>query len=158
VCENNLYMEYTPIDYITAVDHPAADRASAYGLEPIVVDGNDVDAVYATAKQAIDKARIGGGPSLVEALTYRSGGHSRADPGKYRPAEEVEAWKNYDPIILYHQRLLARGFNEVVLTEITNKVADQVDQATEGAKSGAEPPMESIFTELWADGGSEWRN
>ncbi len=158
VCENNLYMEYTPIDFITAVSHPAADRASAYGLEPIVVDGNDVDAVYAIAKQAIDKARDGGGPSLVEAITYRSGGHSRADPGKYRPAEEVEAWKNYDPIIVYHQRLLARGFSEAALTEINNTIADQVDRATEGAKNGAQPPLESIFTELWADGGSEWRN
>ena len=93
VCENNLYMEYTPIDVITAVPNPAADRASAYGLESILVDGNDPDAVYLEASDAVTKARSGGGPSLIEAVTYRSGGHSRADPGKYRPAEEVEAWK-----------------------------------------------------------------
>ncbi len=92
VCENNQYMEYTAIGAVTAVPRPAADRASAYGLEPIVVDGNDVTAVRAVADRAIDRARAGDGPSLIEALTYRHGGHSRADPGKYRPAEEVAAW------------------------------------------------------------------
>src|SRR5206468_9524348 len=80
VCENNQYMEYTPIRSVTAVEHPAADRASAYGLEPILVDGNDADVMYERARQTIDTARNGGGPSLVEALTYRHGGHSRADP------------------------------------------------------------------------------
>ena len=92
VCENNLYMEYTPIETVTAVKHPAADRASAYGLEPIVVDGNDVDAVYDAAGAAFDRARAGGGPALIEALTYRHSGHSRADPGKYRPDDEVREW------------------------------------------------------------------
>src|SRR6202795_3777456 len=89
VCENNLYMEYTPIANVTAVEHPAADRASAYGLPPILIDGNDVDVVYATAVAAIARARAGDGPSLVEAETYRHGGHSRADPATYRPPEEV---------------------------------------------------------------------
>src|SRR5664280_1462589 len=68
VCENNLYMEYTPIADVTAVEHPAADRASAYGLERIVIDGNDADAVYRTAKTAYDKARAGNGPSLIECM------------------------------------------------------------------------------------------
>ncbi len=158
VCENNLYMEYTPIDYITAVANPAADRASAYGLEPMIIDGNDVDVVYDTARKLLERARQGEGPSLVEAITYRSGGHSRADPAKYRPPAEVEAWKEYDPIIVYHQRLLDRGFSESTLTEISNRVADQVDRATAAAKAGAQPPLESIFTELWADGGSAWRS
>jgi acetoin:2,6-dichlorophenolindophenol oxidoreductase subunit alpha len=112
VCENNLYMEYTPIDVITAVDHPAADRASAYGLESIVIDGNDPDDVYLTARKAIGRARDGGGPTLIEAITYRSGGHSRADPGKYRPEDEVEAWKQRDPIPVYHDRLLTTGVPE----------------------------------------------
>ena len=75
VCENNLYMEYTPIDLITAVEHPAADRAAAYGLPKIVVDGNDADAVYDVAKDALELARSGQGPSLIEAITYRHGGH-----------------------------------------------------------------------------------
>src|SRR5712672_3456705 len=92
VCENNLYMEYTPIESVTAVEHPAADRASAYGLEPILVDGNDADVMYETASRTIAKARDGDGPSLVEALTYRHGGHSRGDPASYRPKEEVREW------------------------------------------------------------------
>src|ERR1700740_3127884 len=77
VCENNQYMEYTPIRDITAVEHPAGDRASAYGLEKIVIDGNDADVVYRTAQDAFDKARTGGGRALVECLTYR---HSRPPP------------------------------------------------------------------------------
>src|SRR5919109_1735955 len=70
VCENNLYMEYTSIHDVTAVEHPAADRASAYGLEPVLIDGNDVDVVYRTAQRALDLARKGGGPRLIEAETY----------------------------------------------------------------------------------------
>src|ERR671918_2514508 len=89
VCENNLYMEYTAIGEVTAVPNPAADPASAYGLEPILIDGNDADEVHATAVRTVERARSGQGPSLVEAVTYRHGGHSRAHPGKYRPKEEV---------------------------------------------------------------------
>ena len=84
------------------MEHPAADRASAYGLERIVVDGNDVDAVYEVAAATVGPGpRAARGPSLIEALTYRHGGHSRADPGKYRPDEEVAAWMARDPIPLY---------------------------------------------------------
>ena len=106
VCENNLYMEYTPISAVTAVEHPAADRASAYGLPSIVVDGNDADAVYKVATAALTKARAGGGPSLIEAMTYRHSGHSRADPGKYRPEGELEKWLLRDPVVTYRERLL----------------------------------------------------
>src|ERR1700674_1533239 len=106
VCENNLYMEYTPISSVTAVKHPAADRAASYGLDRQGIDGNDADVVYSTARDAIAKARSGGGPSLVECLTYRHSGHSRADPAKYRPKEEVEEWMKRDPVTLYRNRLL----------------------------------------------------
>jgi pyruvate dehydrogenase E1 component alpha subunit len=151
-------MEYTPIDLITAVKNPAADRASAYGLESIVVDGNDPDHVHLEARKAVAKARSGDGPSLIEAITYRSGGHSRADPGKYRPAEEVEAWKDRDPIPMYHDRLLSLGTPEDRLTSIEREVAGMVDAATEFAKAGAEPAEGALMTEVWADGGSAWRN
>ena len=158
VCENNLYMEYTPIDLITAVPRPAADRASAYGLEPITVDGNDADAVHQVAQDAFARARVGEGPSLIEATTYRSGGHSRADPGNYRPADEVEAWKDHDPIPLYHRRLLRLGVPEQELTQISNDVARRVDEATEFAKAGRHPGEEHLMTDVWTDGGSAWRN
>jgi len=158
VCENNLYMEYTPIDLITAVENPAADRAAAYGLEPVLIDGNDPDAVFLTASKAISRARSGGGPSLVEAVTYRSGGHSRADPGKYRPAAEVEAWKDRDPIPMYHDRLLSLGTPEETLSGIEREVAQAVDAATEFAKAGRQPGETALLTDVYADGGSRWRN
>ena len=158
VCENNLYMEYTPIDLITAVANPAADRAGAYGLESIIVDGNDADAVYQVAKTVVDRARRGEGPALVEAQTYREQGHSRADPAKYRPTAEVEAWKARDPIPMYHERLLRLGVSEGDLSSIQQDVARRVDEATEFAKGGREPGAEHLMTDVWADGGSAWRN
>ncbi|MGB7861467.1 MAG: thiamine pyrophosphate-dependent dehydrogenase E1 component subunit alpha [Acidimicrobiia bacterium] len=158
VCENNLYMEYTPIDVITAVAHPAADRAGSYGLESIVIDGNDPDHVYLTARKTLNRARNGGGPALVEAITYRSGGHSRADPAKYRPTEEVEAWNRRDPIPMYHDRLLSIGTPEAQLSSIERQVAESIDAATEFAKAGAEPGPATLMTEVYADGGSQWRN
>jgi acetoin:2,6-dichlorophenolindophenol oxidoreductase subunit alpha len=159
VCENNLYMEYTPISEVTAVEHPAADRASAYGLEPILVDGNDPDEVHAAAVRTVERARTGEGPSLVEAVTYRHGGHSRADPAKYRPDDEVKQWLARDPIPMYRERLAAEGADGDTLDGIDREVEEAVDRATEEAKDGPFPdPDESLLTELWADGGSSWRS
>jgi TPP-dependent pyruvate/acetoin dehydrogenase alpha subunit len=140
VCENNLYMEYTAIADITAVPRPAADRASAYGLDPSAIDGN------------------GGGPSLIEAVTYRHGGHSRADPGKYRPADEVEAWLRYDPITVYRGRLQRLGVDQAAIDRIDHEVTAEVDRATDHAIAGDLPSPAAATTDLWADGGSSWRN
>ncbi|MFL5769641.1 MAG: thiamine pyrophosphate-dependent dehydrogenase E1 component subunit alpha [Chloroflexota bacterium] len=158
VCENNQYMEYTPIGAVTAVARPAADRASAYGLEPIVVDGNDVEAVFDVARRAIDRARAGDGPSLVEAVTYRHGGHSRADPGKYRPDDEVEAWKARDPIPAERARLRDAGVDEATLDAIDEEAEAKIAAAEAEARAGAEPSPSVIETQMWADGGSSWRS
>jgi acetoin:2,6-dichlorophenolindophenol oxidoreductase subunit alpha len=158
ICENNQYMEYTPIGSVTAVPHPAADRAPAYGLEPVVVDGNDVEAVYEVAQAAIGRARDGGGPALIEAITYRHGGHSRADPGKYRPDEEVKAWLARDPLPAYRNVPIGRGIDEATLDAIDKNAKDAVDRATEEAKAGPEPSIELAATNVWADGGHAWRN
>jgi len=158
VCENNLYMEYTPIGQVTAVEHPAADRASAYGLDPIIVDGNDVDAVYEVARDAYAEARAGNGPSLIEAKTYRHQGHSRADPAKYRPDGELEKWLERDPVKLYRARLLEQSFEEAELSTVEQDVVNQVDDATEKAKAAPPPPLDFIEKDVWADGGSAWRN
>lgn len=157
VCENNLWMEYTPISSVTAVEHPAADRASAYGLESIVIDGNDPDVVYDHATRAFERARSGGGPSLIEAMTYRHGGHSRADPGDYRPPDEVEAWLDRDPLD-YRDRLVAVGIDEAEIEAIERETDDAVDAATEAAKAASPPPLEAAYTNVWADGGWAWRN
>ncbi len=158
VCENNLYMEYTAIGDVSAVPNPAADRAAAYGLDSIIVDGNDADDVYMAATRALDQARAGKGPSLIEAKTYRHGGHSRADPGKYRPQEEVDAWLERDPIPMYHQRLLGLGVEEGTLATIATTTGAAVDVATQVAIAGRVPSLDTIYTDVWADGGSEWRN
>jgi acetoin:2,6-dichlorophenolindophenol oxidoreductase subunit alpha len=158
VCENNLYMEYTPIRSVTAVENPAADRAAAYGLERIVADGNDPDEMYDVARRAIVKARGGGGPSLVEARTYRHGGHSRADPGTYRPDEEIKEWLARDPIPTFRDRLLQAGVDTNALDGIDRAARALVDRATEEARAAPAPDPTSLETEVWADGGSAWRN
>lgn len=158
VCENNLYMEYTAIHKVTPVDHPAADRASAYGLESIVIDGNDADEVYQTAVWAIERARSGEGPSLIEAKTYRHQGHSRADPAKYRPEGELEAWLERDPVKQYRERLLELGVTEDEITAMEREVDRMVDEATEAAEASPPPSEDLIFKDVWASGGAEWRN
>jgi len=158
VCENNLYMEYTPISAVTAVEHPAADRASAYGLPSIIVDGNDADAVYKVAGEALAKARAGGGPSLIEAMTYRHSGHSRADPATYRPKGELEKWLLRDPVVMYRERLLKLGVNEPTLKDMEAVAMGKVDQATEISKASPAPSIDDIEKNVWVDGGSAWRN
>ena len=158
VCENNLYMEYTPIGDVTAVTHPAADRAAAYGLPRIIVDGNDADIVYRTAGSAYEKARAGGGPSLIECLTYRHSGHSRADPAKYRPEGELERWKQRDPLKIYRERLKQFGVGEEDIARIETDVKRRVDEATEECKAAPLPPADILTKDVYADGGFAWRN
>jgi len=158
VCENNLYMEYTPIKDVTAVEHPAADRACAYGLPRIVIDGNDADAVYRSARDAYEKARAGGGPSLIECMTYRHSGHSRADPAKYRPKGELEKWKERDPLKIYRARLAQFGIADDVIAAIETNVKRMVDEATEACKAAPMPPLDILTTDVYADGGFAWRN
>src|SRR5580700_6357373 len=157
VCENNLYMEYTPIGDVTAVEHPAAGRASAYGLEPILIDGNDADVVYRTASTAYKRARAGGGPSLVECITYRHSGHSRADPAKYRPEGELDEWKKHDPVKLYRERLKQFGVAEDAIVAIEADVRRVVDEATAKCKAAPPPGADILCTDVYADGGFAWR-
>ncbi len=157
-CENNLWMEYTRTSDVTAVANPAADRASAYGLESIIVDGNDADAVFEVTSLAIARARAGEGPSMIEAKTYRHGGHSRADPGKYRPDEELAEWLLKDPIPLYRSRLVEMGVSEDDLLLLEADVDAEVETATNEAKAGEVPGEELLFQDVWADGSGSWRN
>jgi TPP-dependent pyruvate/acetoin dehydrogenase alpha subunit len=158
VCENNLYMEYTPIGEVTAVKYPAADRAAAYGLERIVIDGNDADVVFRAARTAYAKARAGGGPSLIECITYRHSGHSRADPAKYRPEGELEKWKERDPVKIYRERLKQFGIEETVIVRIEADAKRRVDEATEKCKAAPPPALDLLTTDVYADGGFAWRN
>jgi len=157
VCENNLYMEYTPIHQVTAVKHPAADRASAYGLESIVVDGNDADEVYRAASEALAKARAGGGPSLIEAMTYRHSGHSRADPAKYRRRASSTAGSSATRSRSTRAAAQA-GLCGGDLKDIESATTAKVDEATNAAKASPTPSLDLIYKDVWADGGWTWRN
>ncbi|KUO06280.1 thiamine pyrophosphate-dependent dehydrogenase E1 component subunit alpha [Streptomyces caeruleatus] len=157
VCENNLYMEYTPIADVTAVPRPAADRAPAYGIPGEVVDGNDVVAVQDVVARLAGRARAGDGPALLEALTYRHFGHSRADPATYRPAEEVERWLKHDPLDLARGRLVEMGVPEAVVAEADERATSLVAKAVEAAKAGPAPDPREALTDVWADGGAAWR-
>ncbi|HEV8164497.1 MAG TPA: thiamine pyrophosphate-dependent dehydrogenase E1 component subunit alpha [Actinomycetota bacterium] len=157
VCENNLYMEYTPIASVTAVAQPAADRAPAYGLPAEVVDGNDVVAVLEATSKAVDRARAGNGPTIIEALTYRQYGHSRSDPAKYRPQEEVDRWLKRDPLTLLADRLRGDGVAEEAIEERRRRAQEVVAAAVEAAKAAPPPDEATAFTDVWADGGARWR-
>lgn len=108
VCENNLYGEFTRIDHTTPYEDLVI-RARGYAMEAVMVDGNDVEAVYEAAARAVNRARGGGGPTFIECKTYRHRGHSRTDPAKYRAPEEVEAWLKRDPLILHRKVLKEAG-------------------------------------------------
>jgi pyruvate dehydrogenase E1 component alpha subunit len=157
VCENNLYMEYTPIGAVTAVASPAADRAPAYGLPAEVIDGNDVVVVAEAVARAADRARSGGGPTVLEARTYRHFGHSRTDPAKYRPADEVEEWLQRDPLSVARGRLASAGVSPETVTAAADRAAAAVAAAVAEAKAAPPPDPQAAFTDVWADGGSAWR-
>ncbi len=99
IITNNLYGEYSPLRTTTPIDD-LARRADPFGIPGIIVDGQDIDAVHAATSEAVERARRGEGPTLLEMKTYRYRGHSRSDPAKYRPAGELDAWKARDPIDL----------------------------------------------------------
>ena len=158
ICENNFYMEYTPIASVTAVTNPAADRAVAYGLPSEVIDGNDVLVVKDAVARAAWRAREGEGPTVIEAHTYRQYGHSRSDPAKYRPAEEVEEWLKRDPLNLARSRLESLGVPAEAIGAADARAGQIVDAAIDAAKNAPDPDPAQALTDVWADGGATWRS
>jgi pyruvate dehydrogenase E1 component alpha subunit len=134
VIENNLYGEYTPMRKTTPIDD-LAERARPFRMPGVVVDGNDVEKVYAAAREAVDRARRGGGPSLLECKTYRHRGHSRTDPGKYRPDDEVKAWLARDPLLITGARLRSAGaLTEDEDARLRSELAATIDACAERAE------------------------
>ena len=158
VCENNWYMEYTPIGEVIPVALPAADRAAAYGLDRIVVDGNDVAAVRQVVGDAVRAARDGQGPSLVEAQTYRLKGHSAADGGAYRPAEEVARWRERDPLLRTRAALAAAGTAAEKLDEIDARIKSDLAELAQQVLARPAPDPAGAWTDVWSDGSWQWRN
>jgi acetoin:2,6-dichlorophenolindophenol oxidoreductase subunit alpha len=151
IVENNLYGEYTPMRE-TAPSEDVADRAAAYRMPAVIVDGQDVGAVHGVVSEAIRRARTGGGPTLVEAKTYRYRGHARSDPAKYRPPEEVAAWKARDPIDLLAAELIAAGdMTAEDLSALWAEVQADVDAATARVAGDPWPSIDGLKSWTYAE-------
>jgi pyruvate dehydrogenase E1 component alpha subunit len=150
ICENNRYGASTAIGKVTRVPR-LSDRAAAYGIPGRTVDGNDVEAVYAAMRDASDRARSGGGPTLLELETYRFTGHSRSDPGNYRPKEEVAYWKERDPVSRYETFLVSNGvLSPTEVTGLKQSVEKQLDDAVAFAEASASPTPEDCLKDVYA--------
>jgi len=150
VCENNLYAASTPVQLTTPV--AIAARAAAYGIPSVVVDGNEVMAVYAATRAAVESARSGGGPTLLECQTYRTVGHSRGDASTYRPKEEVEAWKQKDPITRLKGHLIAnRVATETDLAAVDREVEKEIEAAVVFAQESPPPRPEDALLYVYGE-------
>jgi len=151
VCENNLYAMGTRQNIVMTIEN-IADRAAAYDIPSVTVDGNDVLAVYEATSEAVNRARQGGGPTLIECKTYRQKGHSRFDPAAYRPKEEVEEWLKKDPIPRFKSKLMEMG----VLTEEENEnlrrnAAGAVEEAVKFAMESPFPQPEEALEDVYVE-------
>jgi len=148
-CENNLYGEYSPLASTTPITD-LADRADSYNMAKAIIDGNDVDVVHAATLEAVQRGRAGGGPTLIEAKTYRHKGHSRTDPAKYRPEGELERWLERDPILLLERKLLAADVAQSRLDQLRSDAEARVLAALETAKSWPDPDLSTRFDHVYA--------
>ncbi len=149
VCENNLYAASTP--YKTAFNiETIARRADAYGMPGVVVDGNDVLAVHRVAQQAVERARAGEGPTLIECRTYRQCGHSRSDPRTYRTQIEEAEWKTKDPIVNFRKYLLEElHVDENSLRQVDEKVEADLREAIAYADASPLPAADDLYSDVY---------
>ena len=151
VCENNQYAESTPRDVHQRIKD-VAQRAMAYDIPGVVADGMDVFDVYQKTGEAIDRARGGGGPSLVETKTYRFMGHYVGDPQTYRSKDEVEQWKKRDPIAMFRKRVVEEGkITAAELDAIDAAIAKEMEQAVEFARQSPEPDIEAALQDIFTE-------
>ncbi len=149
VCENNQYGASTNIKKTTRIKD-IADRAGAYGMKGVIADGMDVLEVYVKAGEAIDEARKGKGPTLLELKTFRFCGHSRSDPNNYIPKEESEYWKSRDPIVLFEKLLLKENIaDKDEIEKIKAKVESMIDEAVEFGQNSPDPKPEDTYNDLY---------
>lgn len=150
VCENNLYGASTPISQVVAIEN-VADRASAYGMPGVIVDGNDVLEVARVAAEAVSRARGGGGPTLIEAKTYRLCGHSRSDACNYRTRDEEQEWSAKDPLRRLADALIheLRAIEHETLEQIEQEVSARIDEAVAFAETSPSPLPEDALTHVY---------
>lgn len=152
ICENNEYGVSTRIEDVMSVEN-VADRAHAYGIPGVTLDGQDVELVYSTTLQMAERARNGEGPCIIECKTYRYEGHNFGDPQIYRSREEVDEWKkNRDPLILYREKLEADGLHEE-LAAIEAEVEAEITEAIEWASEQPIPAVESVTDYVFSENG-----
>ena len=150
ICENNQYGEYTAIHLTTPVEN-IADRAASYGIPGHVVDGQDVDVVESAVGRALERARAGEGPTLLEMKTYRYAGHSRADTAPYRPEGELERWYERDPVNTYRTRLIEEGeITAEDAEEIEAQAARIVVETEESANASDPATVGDMFRHIYA--------
>jgi TPP-dependent pyruvate/acetoin dehydrogenase alpha subunit len=150
IIENNLYGEYTPMRETTPLDD-LADRAKAYAIPGVIVDGQDIEAVHSATSEAIARARAGDGPSLLEMKTYRFRGHSRTDPARYRPNGELDAWKDRDPLTILGERLAADGqLSESDQATLLETIQRTIDETADRAKNAPFPTLEETRNYVYA--------
>ena len=150
VVENNLYGEFTPLERHTRVTR-LADRAAAYGVPGVEVDGNDARAVFQAACEAVDRARRGGGPTLLECRTYRWHGHMEGETAAYRSSEEIETWKKRCPITSLERALLEEGvLDAVTAAKMAEDARVSVVNAWKQASDAPEPAPESLYTDIYS--------
>lgn len=151
VCQNNLYGEKTPVDQTMKVA-TVAERAAGYGMPGVRVDGNDPDELFGALSEAVDRARFGGGPTLVEGVTYRFRGHSFGDDMRYMPKQERAAAEERDPVPVYRRQLIEAGLcTDGELTEIEAHAAAVVDDAVKEAIAAPAPSPEHLREHVYAD-------
>jgi 2-oxoisovalerate dehydrogenase E1 component alpha subunit len=150
--ENNIYAISVPLEQQMAVAN-VADRASAYGMTGVVVDGNDILAVYDVVRRAVERAYNGDGPTLIEAKTYRTVPHSSDDDDRsYRTREEVEEWKHKDPIVRFQQYLFSEGIlSRDVMDDFEARARREVDEAQKFAEAAPYPPVEHSLSGVYAE-------
>ncbi|MCE7982060.1 MAG: thiamine pyrophosphate-dependent dehydrogenase E1 component subunit alpha [Caldilinea sp. CFX5] len=150
IVENNQYAYSTPLSQQMKVEH-IADRAAAYGIPGVIVDGNDVEAVYAITKEYIERARNGGGPVLIEAKTMRMMGHAIHDGAEYVPRELLAEWEKRDPVVTYEVRLMADGVaDEVEIDEIKQRCTVEITDAIQYAESSPFPDPSTVEEGVYA--------
>jgi acetoin:2,6-dichlorophenolindophenol oxidoreductase subunit alpha len=150
VVENNLYAEYSPLAETTAVTD-LANRGASYGMRSEIVDGQDVEAVFRAATRAVEHARLGEGPTLLEMKTYRFRGHSRTDPAKYRPDGELDRWKLRDPLTILGTRLAERELlDESEQRSLLETITSQVDEAAKCATQSPVSTLEELKAYVYA--------
>lgn len=149
VCENNLYSEMTP-SHETTSEVETYKRAAAYNLPALRVDGNDVEAMYAAVEEAAIRARSGGGPTYIEAMTYRLWGHMMGDPEIYRTKEEVAKARVVEPIVRLGQRLNALGRTEADLAKLESEADSIITDAVQFAEQSPAPKPEEALTDVFA--------